>query len=131
MSQENVEIVRQSTEALMRRDRDAWLAIHDEDFEIVPTRDWLEGAVCGREAAWEYNMRFLESFEAVPIEVELVDAQADKVLAHPRFDLRGAGSGAEVEADQWCIATVREGRILRVQWFWDRGEALEAAGLEE
>jgi hypothetical protein len=32
MSEENIEIVRQSMEALLRRDRDAWLAIHDEDF---------------------------------------------------------------------------------------------------
>jgi ketosteroid isomerase-like protein len=36
MSEENVELVRQSEEALLRRDRDAWFAIHDEDFEIVP-----------------------------------------------------------------------------------------------
>ena len=52
MSQENVELVRQTEEALLRRDRDAWFAIHDEDFEIVPVRDWPEGGVRGREAAW-------------------------------------------------------------------------------
>ena len=37
MSQENVELMRQAEEAILRRDRDAWFAIHDEDFEIVPS----------------------------------------------------------------------------------------------
>ena len=131
MSQENVELVRQSMEALLRRDRDGWFAIHDEDFEIVPVRDWPEGAVRGREAAWDFNMRILESFEWAPIEGERVAAGADKVLGHPHYDLRGVGSGAEVELDQWFVATVRERKILRLQWFTDGVEAREAAGLSE
>jgi hypothetical protein len=90
MSQENVEMVRQAEEALLRRDRHA---IHDEEFEIVPVRDWPEGAVRGREAAWDFNMRIRDSFEWTPIEVERVDTGADKVLGHPRYDLRGARSG--------------------------------------
>ena len=131
MSEENVELVRQSMEALLRRDRDAWFAIHDEDFEIVPVRDWLEGAVRGREAGWDFYMRIRDRFEWVPREVERVDAGADKVFAHIRYDLRGAGSGAEVELDQWYVATVREGKVLRMQWFTDGVEAREAAGLSE
>ena len=131
MSQENVELVRESMEALLRGDRDAWFAIHDEDFEIVAIRDWPETGVRGREAAWNFDMRILESFEWAPIEVELVDAEADKVLAHLRYEARGASSGAQVELDQSMVATVRQGRILRVQWFVDRAEALEAAGLSE
>jgi ketosteroid isomerase-like protein len=131
MSEENVELVRQGEEAVLRGDRDAWFAIHDEDFELVPIREWPEGAVRGREAAWELNMRFIDSFEVVPSEVERVDAGADKVLVHPRYDLRGAGSGAEVEHDYWLVATAREGKILRVQWFTNGVEAREAAGLTE
>ncbi len=131
MSQENVELVRQAMEALLRRDRDAWFAIHDEDFEIVAVRDWPETGVRGREAAWDFNMRIRDSFEWTPREVERVDAGADKVLAHLRYDARGVESGAEVELDQWFVATVREGKILRLQWFTDGVEAREAAGLRE
>ena len=131
MSEENVEIVRQSEEALLRRDRDAWFAIHDEEFEIVPVRDWPEGAVRGREAGWDLSMRFRDSFEVASGEIEHVDAGPDKVLGHPRYDLRGVGSGADVEYEQWFVATVRQGRILRLQWFTDRAEALEGAGLSE
>ena len=103
MSQENVELVRQAMEALLRRDRDAWLAIHDEDFEIVPIRDWPEGGVRGREAAWDFHMRIRDSFELTPIEVERVDAGADKVLGHLRYDLRGAGS-ERAELKRYCFA---------------------------
>ena len=131
MSEENVELVRQSEEALKRRDRDAWFAIHDEDFEIVPVRDWPEGGVRGREAGWDFNMRTRDSFEWVSIEVEHVDAGADNVLGHPRAVLRGVGSGVEVEYEQWFVATVRQGRILCLQWFTDHVEALEATGLRE
>jgi ketosteroid isomerase-like protein len=131
MSEANVELVRQGEEAVLRGDRDAWFAIHDEDFELVPIREWPEGAVRGREAAWELNKRFIDSFEVVPSEVQRVAAGADKVLVHPRYDLRGAGSGAEVEHDYWLVATAREGKILRVQWFTDGVEAREAAGLSE
>ncbi len=131
MSEENVKLVRQAVEALLRRDRDAWFAIHDEDFEIVPIRDWPEGAVRGREAGWDFSMRIRDSFEWVPIEVEHVAAGADKVLGHLRYELRGAGSGAEVELDQWFVVTVREGKFLRLQWFTDGVEARKAAGLSE
>ena len=131
MSEENVELVREAMEALLRGDRDAWFAIHDEDFEIVAIRDWPETGVRGREAAWNFHMRILESFEWAPIEVEHVDAGADKVLVHLRYDARGVGSGAKVELDQWFVSTVREGKILRLQWFTDGVEAREAAGLRE
>ena len=131
MSQQNVELVQESMEVLLRGDRDAWFAIHDEDFEIVPIRDWPETGVRGREAAWNFHMRILDSFEWEAIEVERVDAAADKVLAHLRSDARGVGSGAEVELDQWFVTTVREGKILRLQWFTDGVEAREAAGLSE
>ena len=48
---------------------------------------------------------------------------------HLRSDARGVGSGAEVELDQWFVTTVREGKILRLQWFTDGVEARQAAGL--
>jgi ketosteroid isomerase-like protein len=130
MSEENLQLVRQAEEALLRRDQDGWLAIHDEDFEIVPVRDWPEGGVRGREAAWDFSMRIRDSFEWTG-RVEHVDAGADKVLGHLRYDLRGAGSGAEVDLDQWFVATVRDRKIFRLEWFTDGVEARKAAGLSE
>ena len=52
MSQENVEVVRQAMEAIQRRDRTTYLALHDDDFEVVPIRDFPEAGVRGVPRRW-------------------------------------------------------------------------------
>jgi ketosteroid isomerase-like protein len=138
MSEEKVELVRRALEALDRRDLTTWLAVHDEDFELVPTREFPEAGVRGPQAAWDFYLGTFagswthETVEQVPaVDTEFVDAGADKVLLHYRFDLRGAGSGAEVEFDAWAVVTIRQGRIVRAQWFAVRDQAREAAGPSE
>jgi ketosteroid isomerase-like protein len=132
MSQENVGLARQALEALRRRDLTTWLALHDDDFEVVPIRDWPEPGARGPGAAWDFYLQNFEAFERVPLDdTELVDAGSDKVLVHQRYDLRGRASGADVEFDNWVVVTVWHGRIVRAEWFTDRAEALEAAGLWE
>jgi ketosteroid isomerase-like protein len=56
-------------------------------------------------------------------------AVGDRVIA--RVCWRGFGRGPQSQM-QWSNAfTIRDGRILKVQFFWDHAEALEAAGLSE
>ncbi len=132
MSEENVEIVRRALEALDRRDLSSWLAVSDEDFEVVPTRDWPEPGVRGPEAAFDWYLQafdYLQPFRTT--DTEFIDAGADRVLLQYRTDLRGRGSGAKFEFRRWCVVTMRRGRALRTEWFTDRAEALEAAGLSE
>jgi ketosteroid isomerase-like protein len=132
MSQENVEIWRRSQEAFTRRDRTTWLALFDEDVELVPDRNWPEPGVRGADAVWDYYMRIIDAFDQFPTDKgEAVDAGSDKVLVHERHDLSGKGSSAEVEFDYWAVLTIRQGKIRRVEWFVNRAEALEAAGLSE
>jgi ketosteroid isomerase-like protein len=45
--------------------------------------------------------------------------------------MRGKASGASVAWSYWVLFTFRDGKVLRSEWFADRGEALEAAGLSE
>src|SRR6478736_239711 len=102
MSEENVEVVRRSLEALDRRDLASWLAVCDEDVEVVPTRDWPEPGVRGAEAAFNW---YLQAFDALQgfrtADSELIDAGADKVLLQYRTDVTGKGSGAKVEFRRW------------------------------
>jgi ketosteroid isomerase-like protein len=132
MSEENVEIVRRGLEALDRRDLSSWLAVIDEEVEVVPTRDWPEPGVRGAEAAFDW---YLQAFDALQpfraTDTEFIDAGADKVLLQYRTDVRGKGSGAKIEFRRWCVVTVRKGRLLRAEWLSDRADALEAAGLSE
>ena len=132
MSQENIELARRLLEALDRRDLSSWLTVCDEDVEVVPTRDWPEPGVRGAEAAFDWYLQAfdtLQSFRAA--DTEFIDAGADKVLLQYRTDLRGRGSGAKFEFRRWCVVTVRNGKALGNEWFTDRAEALEAAGLSE
>jgi ketosteroid isomerase-like protein len=132
MSEENVEIVRRGLEALDRRDLTAWLAVIDEDVEVVPTRDWPEPGVRGAEAAFDWYLQAFDTLQPFrATDTEFIDAGADKVLLQYRTDVRGRGSGAKVEFRRWCVVTMRKGRLLRAEWFSDRAEALEAAGLRE
>src|SRR5436309_7876440 len=136
MSKENVEILRRSNEAFDRRDRAAFIALHSEDFEIVPAREFPEsGVIHGPDAAWDFYIKlFAEAFKSqIPYSdmADLSDAGDDKVLAHNRGRVRGGASGAEIETESWMIATFCDGKIVRDQWFFNRGKALEAAGVRE
>ena len=54
-----------------------------------------------------------------------------KVVANQRRQMRGKASGADMVWSYWVVFTFRNGRVLRFEWFRDRAEALEAAGLSE
>ena len=133
MSRENMETMRQTLDALDRRDRAAWLARCDQDFEVVASAAWPDaGLIRGPGTAWDFYVEVMEAFEDfVTADGELVDAGADQVLAHARQDLRGKTSGADVEFDYWVVVTFRDGKRHRDEWFVDRAEALEAAERRE
>ena len=132
MSEENIELVRRALQALDRRDLTSSLAVLDEDFEVVPTSDWPEPGVRGAEAAFNWYVQAFDTLQPLRADdAEFIDPGADKVLLQYRMDVRGKGSGAKVEFRRWCVVTVRKGRLHRAEWFSDRAEALEAAGLRE
>ena len=133
MSQENVELAQRSLDAFNRRDKAAWLAMMDPDLEAVPPPDWPEsGVIRGSESVWNFYVQNIEAFREGTLEhVDLIDAGNDCVVAHMRGEMHGKASGASVAFSYWTVGTVRSGKMLRVEWFADRAEALEAAGLRE
>ena len=130
MSRGNVELFREALDAFNRRDKAAWLAFYDPEFENVPPRDWPEAAaIKGPEGTWDFYVESQEPWEGAPFEVgELIDA-GDKVVAETLAQVRGKSSGAAVAWSYWHVVTFRDGKALRSEWFTERAEALEAAGL--
>jgi len=55
----------------------------------------------------------------------------DRVLVLWRQSGRGRGSGIPYEHELADIFTLRNGKIVKLVSYWDRSEALEAAGLSE
>ena len=48
-----------------------------------------------------------------------------------RIVLHGEGRGPEANIEMTNVVTVRNGRIVFIEFFWDHAEALEALGLPE
>jgi len=138
MSKRNAEIVREAMDAYNRGDRDRWAQFMDPDLETVPVPEFPEPRpLIGPDAAWDFYQRFgdtlggSELFETAGFETaEVIDA-GDRILACQRTPLDGRGSLDAVEFRLWGVHTFDGRRWVRTQWFFDRSEALAAAGLSE
>ncbi len=79
--------------------------------------------------------RYFAGFEGVMDEVrweadELVEAPDDRVVAGIRLLTRSVTTGLELELPVWQVCTVRDGKVLRIDGFAKREDALRAAGIE-
>jgi ketosteroid isomerase-like protein len=73
-----------------------------------------------------------ETFEELRLEPkEFVDA-GDRVATRLRYYMLGKGSGVEIEGELYHqVATFRDGRMVRIEYFAEWPQALEAVGLSE
>jgi hypothetical protein len=137
MSQENVEIVRRAWEAFQRGDIDEGFQAFAPDVEWDVSRDIWGGVVGGGRyqgtegvLAWLRDLYSAwETFEMVAEEV--IDAGSDQVIGVLAARGRGRTSGIEVEHHPGGVTTLRDGKVIRVEWYPTREEALEAVGLSE
>jgi ketosteroid isomerase-like protein len=128
VSERNVEIVRELFEAYRRGDHDAAASYLAPGVEY---RVIQEGVISGPDAVramWERWESSFEEIETTPL--ELVDA-GEHVFAAVRYSGRGRGSGIEFEADTFEVYTLADGLCVRRLEFYDRTEALAAAGLSD
>jgi ketosteroid isomerase-like protein len=136
MSRENVELVRRVFDAVDRGDATTILALYDPEVEWdvsgSPFGRLIGGDVYrGHEGLRRWFRQYREAWENVEDHCEeLIDA-GDYVISLVTDRGRGLSSGVEVEWKQYGVWTIREGKIVRVAWFRERSEALEAAGLRE
>src|SRR5262245_7438865 len=127
MSEENVQAVREMMDAYNRSDKAAWANLMDPELETFPTPAWPEpGPFIGPDAAWDFYRQF-EEMLAVSKAYEFTEviAAGDRVFVCQQAPMRGQASAAEVAFKLWCVYTLSGGRTVRMQWFSERGEALE------
>ena len=130
MSEENVEIVLGMLGAWASGDRNAARAAFDE--QIIFLSPAIDASVAHGVDAMERAMeRWRQTWKDFRIESELVRAARDQVVVVSRQSGVGAGSGALVELETFGVYTLRNSRIIRVEFFETQAEALEAAGLPE
>ena len=131
MSQENVEIVRALFEAYNAGDMDAFRELYDPDVIVRTAEGWPEpGPYVGREAVMREFERYRETWDADTLEPigDFIDA-GDRVAV--RYIWRGAGHGPDLNMEVTVVFTMRKGRVVFQEFFWDHAEALKAVGLSE
>jgi ketosteroid isomerase-like protein len=134
MSLENVEVVRRIIDAINRRDIDAVVERVTDDFvaDWSNSRGLLSGVYRARDQAREAFELFLEPWDSLRWEPEeLIELGDDRVLTVSRLQMRGRGSGVEVNAGGASIWTIRDGRAAAITLYQSKAEAVEAAGLRE
>ena len=126
-----MENVRRGFEAWNAGDMDGFGELYDPHVVIRWAEGWPEGSepIMGREAVMRQWRQQREAFDADTVEpIKIVDL-GDRVVV--RFIWHAVGSGPDLSIETTYIATVREGKTILVEYFWDHAEALKAVGLEE
>ena len=101
-----------------------------EDFEwVAPAHP--EGALRrGPEGIIEFFREWIEPWEDFQIDWELEQAVPDRALATVDMSGRGRGSGAPAEMRFFQVWSYSDGRVVRMQMYYDRDAARRAAGLD-
>jgi ketosteroid isomerase-like protein len=134
MSQENVEIVRRTVDAIQRGKWEQAAQLLDPHAEGHGTVGGLtEGTVVRgvTEFRQSFEQEDAEAWDERRLEAEEFIDAGDCVVVLVREFRRGRGSGVELETDTAVVFEVRDARVVRIQGYMDRAEALKAAGLSE
>jgi ketosteroid isomerase-like protein len=133
MSEENVEIARRLHPAFNRRDVDEVLSVLDPDVEWIPIMAALEGRVYrGHEGVVRWMEELETDWEIFETRPEEFRDLGDRVLILGCWRARGRASGVELASEpaSWLLE-LKDGKVVRLQTFTDRSEALAAAGVKE
>jgi ketosteroid isomerase-like protein len=147
VSQQDVELVRAllapfeqgdvipmwQDDAIFAAMREATADLLTPDFECVFVREDVGRSTYygaeGLRAAW---LDWLEPWDRYEAGVEdLIDAGAGRVVVLTRDHARPKGASAEVGFLGAPIWTVRDGKVARIEFYFNRAEGLAAAGLAE
>jgi hypothetical protein len=92
----------------------------------------LRGKFRGTAEVAAFWSKWLEAWDSLEFDDELTDAGERVLAAITPMAMRGKGSGVAVEFPRhWHVFTLRDGQVVRDAIFFDKDEALEAAGLSE
>jgi ketosteroid isomerase-like protein len=130
MSQDNVEVVIGMLRAWARGERESAREAYHPD--VVMIRPVIDSRVThGLSAMEEANEAWRRSWEDYRMDIEEAFDAGDSVVAIIRQRGVGKDTGAEVELLTYGVFSLRNSKIIRVEFFDSKTAALEAAGLSE
>jgi ketosteroid isomerase-like protein len=132
MSQENARLVERAIAAINVRDIEGYLACCTKNVKLETPMAPVGGEYEGIDGIRRF---FTDIEDAAPdfrIEVDGVkEVGSKRVLAFMRTSSTGRASGIRLASPSTNVYDLIDGKISRVRIFFDREEALEAAGLDE
>jgi ketosteroid isomerase-like protein len=131
MSQENVDSSRQLWNRFLAGDMPGVLASLDAAIEVHDVPGLPDASVYyGQQGYLDQIEKFRAAFTEMTYEpLEFIDF-GDKVVGVIRATGVSKLGGIEGEATYAQVETWRDGKIVRIEYFMSKDEALEAAGIE-
>jgi len=132
MSQENAEVVRQIYASWTAGSSPAESNLLHPEIEWVNPKDALEpGTRTGIDAFTSITDELDDTIRDFRMEIERCIDAGDRVVVIATMRGYGSTSGVEIQRRHGSVWTIRDGRAIRFQWFYEPDEALEAVGLSE
>jgi ketosteroid isomerase-like protein len=126
----NVEVVRRFYDCWSRDELPGPVELLDPELEYVNPPEAVEpGTRRGVPAFRDAVEKLLQSWEFWRAEIEELRTLGDQVAVVVHYRTRGRSSGMDVEGRESALWTLRDGKVVRYQWFKQPHEAFEAAGL--
>jgi ketosteroid isomerase-like protein len=133
MPRRNLEIVQEMYERREGGDMHVGEFVHPE-IEFVrigsETPDFA-GEWHGLEGLRRATVDYLNVWEDYRFEVDRMIDLGDRILVLETQTARGRRSGAVISQDVGALLTLRDGLIVRWEYYWERSDALEAAGIAQ
>jgi ketosteroid isomerase-like protein len=130
MSEQNIRIAKRLAVAWDDQDWESTESLYWPDAELMPPEAWPEaGEVKGWSAIQQQFERLKDAWAEDHWKFDSTEAVSeDVVLQHGRWRGRGKGSGLPFDFEAWIIYRFRAGKITRIEYYLDRGQAMDAAG---
>ena len=129
----NVQVARETFEAICGRDIERLLALYAPDIEFEPLTglEVESRGYHGHGGVRRYFDEAAQVWEEMLPHADDVRTHGDQVLILGGCAVRGRGSGALADSPMAWVLTIRDGKVTRHRAYRTRGEAFEAAGLED
>jgi ketosteroid isomerase-like protein len=132
MSDQNVEAVRAVYESWGKGDFSASVPLFDEHVLFVLRPEFPDaGTYVGPEAIAGYTRGLLEAWTRFTLEAEEIIDAGDGVVAAVLQRGVGDSSGTPTEFRYFQVWSFRGQKVIRLEGFRERSEALAAAGITE
>jgi ketosteroid isomerase-like protein len=129
MESANIQVLRQLEELFNSRDLDGYVQLLDPAVAWHVAREDPDTTIHhGRDRVRGYLEHWIQTFADLRLEMNEARDVGDQVLVVLRMHGHGTGSGAPFDERISCLFALHDGRVTRVEEFFDADEALSAAG---